>query len=372
MIKMDYETYNCTLKTKSPVIIKAGDDFEYESNEYLFSKAKTKKGAILDIIKRVDVSKYYHSLDENKKDEFLSNLLDADFMLNDYAKSNSDVKKYTNYYSINMCKNNPKNSILEHVKTLNKLYIPGSSIKGALLTSILYDKVNTRDIDSLINNNHIKRKKYNDFMKKYFSADKNFAQNNIMRFIQITDTNTIKLPYIYDIQTIKAKEKTYEYHKKRNNIIYTYHEAIGTNRTLNSEITLKKDEQILKKLSLSNKENILDMEYIKEAIYTFSMDYIDYELDFTDKYNIDFLYKYYEKLYKENTIDAPLIRIGTGSGFMQTTINMKTKEKDKYLFEKIRKTSTNNSYQYEYPKSRKITCQKKEPLGWIQLTFNKK
>lgn len=32
---MDYETYNCTLKTKSPVIVAAGSEYQYGPQEYI-------------------------------------------------------------------------------------------------------------------------------------------------------------------------------------------------------------------------------------------------------------------------------------------------------------------------------------------------
>ena len=49
-----------------------------------------------------------------------------------------------------------------------------------------------------------------------------------------------------------------------------------------------------------------------------------------------------------------------------TTINMKIKQEDPYLFDKIRQLNK-RSYDYEYPKSRKITCKENKPLGWTQL-----
>lgn len=372
MIKMDYETYNCTLKTKSPVIVAAGSEYQYGPQEYVFTKGRL-NGNLVDLVKKIDITKYYKSLDEDKKEELLSNLLDSDFNLDEYFKSNTDIKNYEYYPSVSKCNINPKKEIMEHVKTVNKLYIPGSSLKGALNTAILYDNITINDVEDIVRKNYLNKKKYNDILRNYFSSKKgNSAQKNIMRFIQISDTNLLKIPRIYDIQSIQVKPNhTYEYYK-RGGIVTTYYETIEQNSKLNCDITIKKDKEILNKLNLKEKGKILDIDYIKDVLYNFSMDYIEYEQDFIDTYNIDFLKDYYKQLARENTPDSPLIRVGLGSGFMQTTINMKTKNEDPMLYKKVQKIAHKNSYDYEFPKSRKITAKTKKPLGWIKLTFDKK
>lgn len=372
MIKMDYETYNCTLKTKSPVIVAAGSEYQYGPQEYVFTKGRL-NGNLVDLVKKIDITKYYKSLDEDKKEELLSNLLDSDFNLDEYSKSNTDIKNYEYYPSVSKCNINPKKEIMEHVKTMNKLYIPGSSLKGALNTAILYDNITINDVEDIVRKNYLNKKKYNDILRNYFSSKKgNSAQKNIMRFIQISDTNLLKIPRIYDIQSIQVKPNhTYEYYK-RGGIATTYYETIEQNSKLNCDITIKKDKEILNQLNLKEKGKILDIDYIKDVLYNFSMDYIEYEQDFIDTYNIDFLKDYYKQLAKENTPDSPLIRVGLGSGFMQTTINMKTKNEDPMLYKKVQKIAHKNTYDYEFPKSRKITAKTKKPLGWIKLTFDKK
>lgn len=374
MIKMDYETYNCTLETKSPVIVAAGSEYQYGPQEYIFIKGKL-NGNLVDLVKKIDITKYYKSLDEDKKEELLSNLLNSNFNLDEYSKSNTDIKKYGYYSSVYRCNINPKKEIMEHIKTMNKLYIPGSSLKGALTTAILYDKIHTDDVKKIMKNKKYRDRDnaYKNVLKNYFSSKKgNSAQKNIMRFIQISDTNLLKIPRIYDIQSIQVKPNhTYEYYK-RGGIVTTYYETIEQNSKLNCDITIKKDKEILNQLNLKEKGKILDIDYIKDVLYNFSMDYIEYEQDFIDTYNIDFLKDYYKQLAKENTPDSPLIRVGLGSGFMQTTVNMKTKNEDPMLYKKVQKIAHKNTYDYEFPKSRKITAKTKKPLGWIKLTFDKK
>lgn len=377
MIKMDYETYNCTLETKSPVIVAAGSEYQYGPQEYIFTK-KPLKDRKIDLIKRIDITKYYKSLDEDKKKELLKDLSKFDFKLEESLKFKKNAEKYSPYCSISECETKPKKEIIEHVKTRDKIYIPGSSIKGALSTAILYNKIKINDVKGVIKN----KDTYDKILKKYFSSnEKNLTQSSIMRFIQITDTYTEKIiPIIYDIQLIqvkniqsqKIKSNSKDECLKHDNNMTTYYEAIAPKYKLNCDITIKKDKEILNQLNLKEKGKILDIDYIKDVLYKFSMDYIEYEQNFIDTYNIDFLKDYYKQLAKENTPDSPLIRVGLGSGFMQTTINMKTKNEDPMLYKKVQKIAHKKSSDYEFPKSRKITAKTKKPLGWIKLRFDKK
>lgn len=373
---MEHYKYNCTLKTVTPIFIGAGSEYNYSPNEYIQRKARLKgKDTVVNIIKRIDISKYYKSLPDDKKDDFLADVSEPDFSLDDIKDKN--VGKYTNYMSISNCVNKPR-TIMEHVKTLNKLYIPGSSIKGALETALLYDNTTTRNIKKISirrnkkGNYFLNNRDYNNFINNYFSADnaRNKAQSNIMKYLQITDTNTINTrPYIYDTKTIEATSNhNYTYHKRHGNIVYGFYETVKPNKELQCDFITRTDDKILEKLNLTGKKELLNIEYIKEALYNFSQDYIEYEIEFTKKYNMDFLTKFYKELSKTNSIDKPLIKIGAGSGLMQTTINMKIKKEDPVLFEKIRQINR-RSYPYEYPKSRKITCKTQRPLGWIQTSF---
>ena len=77
---------------------------------------------------------------------------------------------------------------------------------------------------------------------------------------------------------------------------------------------------------------------------------------------------------KLNTPDKPMLKIGGGSGFLATTIGLKIKEHDDYnfddYFEKVRNITRGKSYDYCFPKSRKVTFKGGYPLGWVQISFN--
>lgn len=380
---MESKVYKCKIKTVSPVHIGSGKD--YGPSEYVNAKAK-QSGQIVKTIKRIDFAKFYRDMDEDKQDKFLSNLSNPNYKIEqDYPNIS---KEYTRYNSINkstISKESPlAPDISEHIKTSDNIYIPGSSLKGAIRTAILYDLIdddNIEDIPNLIqrrgNRTIIDRRNYNDFIDEFFSARRgNSAQKNIMRFLQISDSSVRKNPTIHEVLAIMAKDRGgmpdgVGYYSRNGSVVKSYLETIDKGNTLNCEFTINYDEVLLRRNEIEEKGHILDIDYIKKAIYRFSEDLINYELDFADKYKVSYLTNFYESLTKDNKEDSPVLRIGAGSGLMATSIGMKVKKYDDLegtrIFDEIRNTFR-RQYPYEFPKSRKVT-KTGLPLSWVQLNF---
>ena len=371
---MPTDTYDVNIETLSPIHIGAGKS--YSPSEFVLSKVKQNNKNVK-TIKRVDLSKFYLSLDEDKKDELIDGLSNSDFSLSDFeSKIKKEFTRYLSYDNTNTRDKNIKiNEIQEHIKTSDKLYIPGSSIKGAIETTILYDLIDYDDIDKistkLINpKNKINYKEYKNMIQSYFSAKRgNPAQTSIFRFLQISDTNTINNPRIYQSWTVMATSNSgTEFYSRHNKQVRTYLETIPTNKKLKTRFVTNYDSKFYRSLRIDDKKDIVDIDYIKTAIYNFSQDLIDYELKYSDDYNISYLSKFYKELSKRNTEDSPLLRVGSGSGLMGTSIAMKVNDMDFKSFEAIKNTFK-RKYPWEFPKSRKITSTGK-PFGWIKLNFN--
>ena len=372
-----FGNFNCTVKTITPVFI--GNGRSYFANEFVTGRANY-KGEKNDIIKRINVIEYYKDLSDDKKDKFIENLSNPNFKLEQY---DSKVKtKYRRYNGLckfpltdkNGYKNIP-NEIAEVIKTNDKLFIPGSSIKGAIRTGLLYNLINADDIPrNIIKNNKgkyyiDKKREYKNFINKIFSAPKgNSAQKSIMRFLQISDSSVVNFPQIYDLKTIKAKPTgTFEDHGRNGRVIKTYAETIGKSTSLKFSLNNSLNDDVLKRIGIEDKKYLISLKNIKESLYNFSNDIIDHEIEFFDKYNKPNIKGLYEKLSKMNKLDEPLIKIGSGSGLLATSIGLKIKNDDSRRFEEIRQ-SFRRSYEYEFPKSRKITSTNL-PLGWVQLSF---
>ena len=372
----------CDIKVLSPIHIGSGE--KYTASEYVKSKAKTNKGNILNIIKRMDVSSYFSSLDENKKDDLLRDLSNPNFNLGNFDSRISN--SYVKYKAIDKTKKEiyPSQEIAEAIKTLNELYIPGSSIKGAIKTAILFNELDGRLISKiskniLSDNGSVIKKNYGSFMNDIFASNKAPpkappAQWDIMKFLQVSDTNTIKSPTIYDVATVMASFKWgdnefYSKNKRTHEPILIYLETIARGKKLSFEIRNHYDYDIFKSLGLDDKKHLIDIKNIKRYIFNFSKSLIRNEIEFSEDYEIDYLNKFYLNLEKQNSIDNPVLRVGGGSGFLATTVDLKIMDHDETIFEKIKKGTRGKTYDYSFPKSRKITQVGGMPLGWIQLSF---
>lgn len=372
----------CDIKVLSPIHIGSGE--KYTASEYVKSKAKTNKGNILNIIKRMDVSSYFSSLDENKKDDLLRDLSNPNFNLGNFDSRISN--SYVKYKAIDKTKKEiyPSQEIAEAIKTLNELYIPGSSIKGAIKTAILFNELDGRLISKiskniLSDNGSVIKKNYGSFMNDIFASNKAPpkappAQWDIMKFLQVSDTNTIKSPTIYDVATVMASFKWgdnefYSKNKRTHEPILIYLETIARGKKLSFEIRNHYDYDIFKSLGLDDKKHLIDIKNIKRYIFNFSKSLIRNEIEFSEDYEIDYLNKFYLNLEKQNSIDNPVLRVGGGSGFLATTVGLKIMDHDETIFERIRKGTRGKTYDYSFPKSRKITQVGEMPLGWIQLYF---
>jgi CRISPR type III-A-associated RAMP protein Csm5 len=368
----------------SPIHVGSGNS--YSPLEFLSPKAKDKKsGKEVRLLRRINFDGYYLDLSNDRKDEFLENVVDSNFKLNDFDnKIKRDFKKYD---SINRSSNPCPNTVLEHIRTMNELFIPGSSLKGAIKTAILYDNISKDDIakiNGLIksnnmnrNKNIVDRRKYSKFIDDIFASKSGgkSAQFNIFKFFQISDSTYLKLGEIHEVITLKAKKDPYpsfEQHKLRGNPVSSFLEVIPNKKLIKSKISTNYNEKNYKSLKLSEKSKMIDMDNIKKAIHKFSRDFIDNEMGFFEKYGQskldDHLLKFYEKLDKINKEDNPVIKIGFGSGFLSTTIGLRIKKYDQRLYDDVRKVA-HRSYEYEYPKSRKIS-KVGMPLGWVELRID--
>lgn len=366
---MSSESYDLHLTTLSPIHIGSGNT--YGASEFVRAKAKS-KGEIVKITKRINLSKYYSSLSDDKKDKFLASLTNPNFELAQFDKK---IKKdFVRYQCFDNSKADYINEIQEHIKTSDKVYIPGSSIKGAIRTAFFYDLLIEDDIENIgrrVSNKRWENKKLDDgLLNKYFAGSGNSAQYNIFRFMQIADTNATNLPKIEQVLAVMASNgrRKNQFYSRNGNPVRSYLETIGTNKKFKSRLTTTFDNDIYRRLQLNDKSKILDLDYLKDVLFNFSQDLIDYELEFADNYDISYLTKFYKNLNKKNTNDAPLLKIGAGSGLMATSIGMKVKEYNPAAFERIR-NSFRGSYPFEFPKSRKVTKAGK-PLGWVKLEFN--
>lgn len=336
----------------TPVHIGTGD--VYMSSEYFMDTVKIKNKQC-STFNRIDLTKYFNSLNPNEQDKFSKDLLNDKYRL---PKLDSN---FTRYYSYNMCeaRPNPGNEIHENIKIMNKPYIPGSSIKGAIENALIYNSLTFEDIERMFNRGRINE----SIVRNFFSPTGN-PQGSIMRFLQVSDSTTAVRPYIYDIQTIKVDRRgTFK------NQMKLFFETIVFER-LSASITTNYDSDVYKKLNLEDKKYLLELEYIMESLYNFADDYIEFEIDFAKQYDIKKSEIFYKALKKKNSPKTPLIRLGSTTGLLSSGVIFKIKLHDSIgHFNEVKRKIRGKKARFDFPITRRIINKTKYPTGWTQLSI---
>lgn len=358
-----------SLTTITPIHIGSGR--KYSATEFLVKGKELYK---------VDINKVFLKLDEKTRAEFVTRLEDPNFQLGSFLQGMNIPLSEIKLYSCNLktdLKTGLPNEINEYIKTHGGAFIPGSSIKGSIRTAILYNLIDEKDIykiDRIFDLGYRQRdrdREIQTFIDGFFVGETNrqpSSYSSFLRFLQITDTETTNNLSVYSIKALRCERRGWSWYKRHGRDVTLFSEVIDAGKNLRAEVSEHYDPDIYKKLGLRKKERYIDMANIKEFIYNFSADLIEHEIEFSEKYHIDFLSDFYKQVKSKNTKDSPLLKLGHGSGFLATTIGLKLK-KHPQVFEKVRKGLRGKSYPYEFPKTRKIVVEENTPLGWVKLKF---
>lgn len=330
--------YNYNLSILTPVHI--GDGTSYTNKEYYTSNGRKSDGTIVPLLNRVDLNKYMMFLSSEEQDRLLYEIKKDDFKLD-------NIKDYRLYYSIeefkqlNDDKDKHPTTIESTIKDINyRPFIPGSSIKGSIRTTIIY--------------NFLDKERRLSSKEEYEEACKKPEITETMSKIIISDSsttnNTIKTVQPLSI-TLKGKNDKARTDDGKKSGMYNALECIP-----------------LSKLDINIQLDNIDMDYIKECLYYFNYDYIEHEIEFYSKIDKKHeIIKNYKNLKGKNTKESPLIRIGGSTGLLSTTIGLHMKLNNLNLYKKTY-IKDFKKYNEEYPKIRKITP-KNMPFGWCKLNI---
>ncbi|KZX12269.1 type III-A CRISPR-associated RAMP protein Csm5 [Methanobrevibacter curvatus] len=407
---MDFKTntkrYKCDMRILSPIHIGSGKN--YTQSELVPCKDGNNKISRC----RINIEKYLSNFPEKFQDTFIERVLtptsqkkgfgeEYEFqnLLKKFDKEfnkNSKITKFKRYYletDLDGINDNIKKiptRIDEHIKTFDEFFVPGSSVKGSIKAAILHKAITDSILKKEITMNDNKKSildisKLLDGFFSYSVAKNNNSYYNISRFLHVSDSTTIKKPKLYNITKLSvSKDKNPKSRNNNTNYLKTGVdvdlETIPAKNILYFYISTNYDSEVYKKLSIDSKKELISIETIKSSIYEFSKDLIDterhilkYDNDELNKLNnvdISQLKSFYSEIEKKNNEESPLLKIGSGSGFMATTLAMRIKKTDKNLFKEIVKKAV-KEYDENFPKSRSIVTNLNMPLGWVKLKFEK-
>jgi CRISPR-associated protein Csm5 len=353
------------LEVKSPLYIGSGGT--YSEAEYIVKDQE---------VWRIEINVLFPQFSQFQQRELIDSLENPNFKLADFLQCNHTPLDRAILYKVRYQGASPSNEIYEFIKTKRRPYLPGSSLKGAIRTAVLYALLGNRELEELgrILNDRNKRRLKRDvkqLLDRTFSRQSRKTANyDLLKFLQISDTAPLANLKIYSVKSLEVTEtRTFGWYGRGKAPLELFQECMDVGAKCSGEFHLTYDSERHRSLNLQDRAQFLEESRLLEAIHTFSQDLIQYELGFAAKYHIPFLTRFYEQLARENSPKTPLLKLGGGAGFLATTVALKLKQ-DPALFEKVRQIKRGKSYRFEFPKTRRIAMGREMPLGWVKLVVS--
>lgn len=263
-----------------------------------------------------------------------------------------------------------------------RAYIPGSSIKGAMRTALLWwrlkedpvllDKA-ARILQDGLRQERIRKEWFAaEMVKAVFGPDPN---HDLMRAVRISDSTSIPLEKL-EVQEVgimnlvrasgarTSSPATSSFEWKMRLFMEAITESTSVNFDLNvDDFLLKRD--VAGMLGFKDADIISDIPKICRA---YANEFIDQEIDFASKYSLGEVEAFYRELLKvAGRTDIFLLHLGWGSGWHGTTVGRMFPD----MIEDLRrKFGLGHKGVEEFPKTRKIAISgtKQYPLGWACVT----
>lgn len=264
-------------------------------------------------------------------------------------------------------------------------FVPGTELKGALRTALLLALVEEKEgYDRL-------RRELTEFRKitsprerlarlskiaprvegGLLRGSQNDAKYDLLKLIQVSDGELLASDSLslYALESVGTSRTT-----------LTFAEGLKKGVTFAFRLSIASVEDVewaLKKLGLAQKARaFLTPDTLIKAIHRRSARLLEEdERYFRDSPNI---LKEIQRLKNENRPDTPLMRLGTGQGFLSVTVNLPVRRRDPELYDEVIRAEISRkrkwrTKQNNFPCTRRVvTDGKGEPLtlpGYIQISM---
>lgn len=314
--------------------------------------------------------------------------LDAEFSLHHFVtkrlgkSSGAFLAPYESYSF--RCHTRPDQSGFRlHIKDAqHRPYIPGTEIKGAFRTALLYSAVSEPQgyakLSQMLGNvrgseyeksksmRHLAENLETQLLRGESKGKKQGdAKYDALRLVQVSDSTPIsaedlRLEMTQSLGTTRFTK--------------TWIETIKYGAEVSMQLTLGDPELIAATLGLGSISRMLTLPGLFQACYQRAKELLEEEAECFRKE--EEVFEIIEELIEENSPDAPLIRLGGGQGFLSVTTNLAVKRKNARLYEEsIRKNVSSfrrwRTMPGNFPKTRRViadsTGEPVDCLGWVKM-----
>ncbi|MDI6821568.1 MAG: type III-A CRISPR-associated RAMP protein Csm5 [Actinomycetota bacterium] len=280
----------------------------------------------------------------------------------------------------------PSAEIQEFIKSADRPYIPGSSIKGAMRTAIAWRLLVKGGLKSRYEraiSNSLGRKRRKHFFsqqanRELFGSDPN---HDLMRIIQIGDTQPLNMENLEVnlVRILSKQDRGYGWKvlPQRRTVknpetatpIFLETLRVGTV----TEGSLKIDdwllgEEIARVLGFKGKEHLLNR--VGDACKEFSSAILESELNFYKAIGMRNLIEKVEEILNTSlSPDSFIIDLGWGTGWKAKTVGTSLRDD---LLSRIRREFRLGRQGQPFPKTRKVLFQNgvpSMPCGWVKITL---
>lgn len=366
---MENRVYRYELEVLSPTIVNSG----YEIKNFEIIK-QNDKVYILDLMKIFRLNKKFISLASQIKYE------DNNFNLESFLKQNG-LNNYQNYkkYELDLNGTYFRGGVIkEIIKTAGRPYIPGTSIKGAIRSSLIRAMNAEGDYKrslSNILNRKVKNpeKTADDGAESYLFGG---SHKSPFRFLRISDTstceyNSLELCEIKIMNICNGSVKWYSRNQNTDRINLAtsiYSEAIKSGTKLEGRISQGFFDYFIDKDEI---RNIKVLEDIASKIRKDIDNYIEREIQFFERYHVSEIVNFYRNLKNIKLGDNEfLIQIGFSTGYLPKSV---VRNIDSSFISNLKRVNSSaRIYDDLFPKTRRLAIKHDRtgtPLGWIKISL---
>ncbi len=284
-----------------------------------------------------DINQLFQQVSPTKLKElkFQSNDDQTKRKISNYFTKSINYNKLTPLYSMKSFSKSFTCDVKEQMKSLNRPYIPGSSLKGAIMNAIYYDMLNKHKNDVLrfLNN-------YQGFNFKYFENDLNrhlFDDHFDDMWSQLSSSFICR--DIYFNEMILCEEERLNMGNNNPNFVNT--ECIDYNQSVNDEIIvingtkktlLNNAIQKYKKADYSLLNSYLNINNMIKACQNYFNDIIEDDLEYFESFedkDLDKIVSFIESLDTKNNC---YMRIGNSTNYFYKSVSLFIKNNNETFY----------------------------------------